>query len=149
MNPVEWHFLWVHLPGTAALFGLFLVCAGLIFKNRDFQRAGLSLFVLGGLFAAPAYLTGQPAMDYLKGLKPTMPTEPAELHSELAVLALGASILLGLFAAGVLFWARRGEALRRWMLAVSMAGALLASFMMIYTSHAGGKIQHPEIRRNV
>jgi hypothetical protein len=87
-------------------------------------------------------------MDFLKTLMPTMPTEPAELHAELAVLGLGACALLGLFAAGLLFWARRGEALRRWMLAVALVGGLIAFGMMWYTSHAGGKIRHPEIRRN-
>ncbi len=146
MSAAQLHLITTHAPGFAILFGLVVWLAGLGFRSPDFRRAALLLFVLAGVLAAPAFLTGRPALPAVEGM-PGMDSRSLAQHEEVAVLALAASSLLGLAALGGLVCLRRSPRWPRWFSVLTLGLALLSGALMIWTAGLGGRARHPEISR--
>lgn len=144
MNAAHLHLITTHAPVFAILFGLILWLAGLALRSVDFRRAALLLFLLAGLLAVPAFLSGKPAFYALQTL-PGLNRDATEQHEEVASLALVATALVGVAALGGLIAFRRAGSLPRWFAGVILAGALLSGSLMIWTAALGGKARHAEI----
>jgi uncharacterized membrane protein len=147
MNPAHWHLMITHIPVLGPCFGLGLLLLGIIRKSDELKRASLWVFVLAGLAAIPAYLTGAPAMKHLKILMPTMAAEPSEQHMEIAILALVGVLSLAVFSFITLVWYRKGKAPATWAMVTALVLSFLISALMAWTANLGGKVRHPEIRQ--
>jgi uncharacterized membrane protein len=143
----HWHLIVNHLPVLGVPFGAALLGIGLLLGRTTLQRAGLVVFVLAGLAAGVAYLTGEPAEHALEtqiagGGRPESLIEAHEESAETATIATG---LLALVAGVALWRLRRGSPGRGWP-----AGALLlavaTAIALAWTATLGGRISHPEIR---
>lgn len=146
MNAAQVHLITTHAPVFAILFGLVIWFAGLVWRKVDFRRAALLLFVLAGLLAVPAFVSGRPALRAMENL-PGVNRHALDQHEEVAALALAATAVLGLTTAAGLVVFRKAAALPRWFGGVTLALALVSGALMIWTASLGGKGRHSEISR--
>ncbi len=143
MDAVHLHLVLNHVPILGTIFGLVLFVFGLMRREAVLVKAGLVVFVVSGLTAGAAYLTGEPAearVEHLAGI-----SEAAlEAHENAGFYALISAGVLGLFAlSGLLFF---GKQLPRSITVTVVILALVVSGMMVWTANLGGQIRHAEIR---
>jgi NO-binding membrane sensor protein with MHYT domain len=141
MNPVQIHLVLTHVPVLGTVFGMFLFGLAMLKKSEELRRTGALVFVLSALLALPTYFSGDSADSFLA----SMHADITEQHEEIAVLALGAALVLGLLSLAGLLWFRKGRSFPAWFTGVSLAIALLTFAAMTWTASLGGKIRHPEI----
>ncbi len=146
MNAAQVHLLTTHAPVFAILFGLVIWLAGLVWRKVDFRRAALLLFLLAGLLAVPAFVSGKPALKTMESL-PGVNRQALDQHEEVAMLALAATAVLGLAAVAGLVAFRKAAAWPRWFGGVALTLALVSGALMIWTASLGGKGRHSEINR--
>lgn len=144
MNAAHVHLISSHAPVFAVAFGLFLWLVGVMRRSVDFRRAAFILFVAAGLLSGPAYWSGRPA---LRALEPTSGWDPrvARQHEEVAALALGGAVGLGLAALVALFRLGKVPHLPRGLSGLVLGLALLSGAVLCWTSGLGGRVRHPEI----
>jgi hypothetical protein len=147
MSATQVHLITSHAPVFAILFGLVIWLAGLVWRKVDFRRAALLLFLLAGLLAVPAFVSGRPALKAMEFL-PGVNRHALDQHEEVAMLALAATALLGLAAGAGLVAFRKAAAFPRWFGGVTLALALVSGALMIWTASLGGQGRHSEISRS-
>lgn len=143
MNAAHLHLLLNHIPVLGTVFGLVVFAIGQVRKNTVLLKVSLVVFIISGLAAGAAYLTGEPAEDLVEHLA-GVSESVIEPHENAAFYALIASVVLGLFALGSLITIKEKVP---YPLAVTvMVLALVVSGMMAWTANLGGQIRHAEIR---
>jgi len=145
MNLGYFHLVLNHLPVLGVVFGLLLFAAALLRNSAELRRAALWVFVLSALAALPAFLTGEPAEDLVKGL-PGVTKQVIEAHEDFASVALGAAILLGLAALGALILAERSARLQKQFTLAVLLCSVVAAGLLLRTAQLGGQIRHTEVR---
>jgi hypothetical protein len=145
MNAAHLHLLVTHVPTMAAIFGLVLLMLAFFKRSEDLKQTSLIFFLLAGVAAVPAYLTGHPAHDVLVKMPVPVSQKLSDQHAEIAILALAASLALGVVSLAGLVRYRRGKCQPAWFLALVLVLALLTTAALGWTAHLGGKIRHPEI----
>ena len=145
MNVVHVHLVATHLPVTGIIFGFCLLMWGVRRRSGEIVRVSWGWFVVCALLALPAYLSGEPTAELVKGLVGVKP-EAIEQHEELAEAALAGVLVVGVvsLAALIVFRSRReppGWSVLLILLLVVLAGGLLG-----WTANLGGRIRHPEMQ---
>ena len=148
VNGAQLHLVLNHLPVIIPLVGIPIVLVGLYFKSTTLQKTGLALLVVGGLTAAPAYLTGEPAEKVVKNY-PGANRHLIHTHEDSALYALIAVEIVAVVSLGFLiaFHLNRGIPKIGW--AGLTVLSLLAIVILMKTAHLGGEIRHEEIRSEV
>ena len=148
MNAAHAHLILNHLPVLGIPFGLFAACWGLIRRSDEVKRLALVLFLLGGLSALPAYLTGSEAEDVVEDI-PGVSSVAVSEHEDAAKTSLVSALMLAAAAsAGLVLWVRRPGPAKA-MLWVCLAIALGVGGLLAWTANLGGHIRHPEITSTV
>jgi uncharacterized membrane protein len=143
MDPAHIHLLSNHIPVLGTFFGLLLLLYGVLAEKQEVSRASLGLFVLSGLGAVVAYLSGEESEDVVEGLSGGAEAF-IEAHEEAALIALVAGIVLGVAALLVLVFLRKQTP--RWATITMLVLALVTGGVMAWTATLGGQIRHTEIR---
>ena len=146
MNAAHLHLLTTHVPVLGTLFGWLLLAWGLLRRSNELKKTGLGVFVLAAVAAVPAYLSGSPAQELLKGISGVVP-ETIEQHEELAQVAFTGILILGAAALAGLIWLRRGKPVPRWCALGALALGLLVAVVLGWAANLGGKVRHAEILR--
>jgi hypothetical protein len=127
-------------------FGLFVMLWGFLRRSDEVKRLALVAFLLAGLSAAPAFLTGGSAEDAVEDIAGISSVAVSD-HEDAAKTALIAALMLSAVAlAGLLLWGRKPSAAKA-LLWVALAAALAVSGLFAWTANLGGHIRHPEIRQ--
>ena len=145
MNPSHLHLMLNHLPLVGSAFSLLLLLVAFSIRSDELKRVSMAFFVLVALLALPAYLTGEPAEDLIEKL-PGVSEDFIKPHEDSAQWALGAQILVGVAALGILLCLRHGKPLPNWGAGAFLLLILVAGALMARTANLGGQIRHPEIR---
>ncbi len=145
MNGAHWHLLFNHLPVAGSVFSFILLTSGFLIRNQQLKNSALFLFVLTGIVAAFAMLTGESAEHVLKAIG-QLPESLAETHEELAeagmwVIEISAAIALVALVANIRNWGI-GKGLTLLTLVASFACILFFGKI----NNSGGEIRHSEIR---
>jgi hypothetical protein len=144
MSAAHFHLIVNHIPVLGTLFGAGILIAGLWWKQDAVVRIALGLFVVAGVGAAGAYLSGEGAEEIVEGL-PGVTEAAIEAHEELALYAFIAAIVLGVAAVGALA-AYRSRSVPR-AASIGMLVLSLGVFgVMGATANLGGQIRHTELR---
>ncbi|MGB9603406.1 MAG: hypothetical protein ACP5MG_00140 [Verrucomicrobiia bacterium] len=149
MNAAHYHIALTHTPLTGIVSGFALLLAGVILKNTTLKKAALYFFLISAAIAVPVYLSGQGAEKVLKSFLPNMPHEVIEQHEEMAALALGGSIILGVISLVFAIVFRGERQLTNMMALILIVIALIVIVLTGYTANLGGKIRHVEIRASI
>lgn len=147
MNLTHLHLALNHLPVLGPAFALALLLFGVWRKSEDIKKAALGAFVLIALFSVPAYMTGEPAEDGVKGL-PGVSKQIIEKHEEAASVAFTGLVVIGVVALVGLLVFRRARPVPSWFSSLVLAVALIVVSLMSWTANLGGQIRHTEIRSN-
>ena len=142
---VHLHLLLNHVPIIVSALGLVLIALAAWRRDDSLGRVALTFFVAGALSALPTYLTGEGSEDAVKNL-PGVTEVLIDQHSEIALIAAIVVGILGAFALWALWRYRRTAMLPRFVVRVTLAGALVGSGLMAYTGLLGGQIRHTEVR---
>ncbi len=143
MDGVHLHLILNHIPILGTVFGLVFFVVGQVCKEEVLIRMSLGVFVLAGVAAGAAYMTGEPAEEMVKQLA-GISEDAVASHENAAFYALISAIVLGLFALGSLVF-YKGH-LPRPLVVTVMVLALAVCGMMGWTARWGGQIHHPELR---
>jgi formate hydrogenlyase subunit 3/multisubunit Na+/H+ antiporter MnhD subunit len=143
MDPAHLHLLINHIPVLGTVFGILLLLYGMLAQKHEVTRASLGLFVLVGLGAVVAYLSGEGAEDTVEGL-PGVAESIIETHEEAALIALIAAIVLGVAALLGLVVLRKQTP--RWAAVTTLVLALGTAGVMAWTANLGGQVRHTELR---
>ncbi len=147
-NAAQIHLLVNHLPVVGTLLGTLMLLSGFALKSASVRRAALGLLVFTSLTAIPAFLSGEPAEEFMEG-SPGISEELMHEHEEAAEAALVVAMLTGGIAAGALLLTRRAGASETWVNRLKIASAILglaSTAAMGNAAHLGGLIHHEELR---
>ena len=146
MNWPHIHLIINHFPVVGFLFGLLFVAYAMIRNREEIQKTSLGVLVLVALITVPVYFTGGQAGEIMERL-PDVSRSLVEQHEEAASLALTGAVILGLIAAGGLFFFRRAAAMPRWFLVLTLILTIAVNGLIGFTANLGGQIKHPEARK--
>lgn len=145
MNQAHLHLLFNHLPILGTLFGLLILAGGFFLKNDTVKRTALGMFVLSGILAIPAYLTGEGAEEIVESL-PGVTENLIEAHEDMANIFLWMVGLLGVLSLATFYAdykSKKGVSMLYTLTFVAAIGTMVFA-QRVGTS--GGEIWHTEIR---
>jgi hypothetical protein len=146
MSAAHIHLLLNHIPILGSIFGLLVLCYGMLRKSDEIKKTSLGVFVLTALVTIAVYLTGDGAADIVRSL-PGVSTAIIQQHDKAATITMVAIEILGAISLLSLFlsWrARRG--LKSWMTLGVLILAMISSGLGAWTGSIGGQIRHTEVR---
>jgi dipeptide/tripeptide permease len=147
MNTAHWHLLFNHFPIIGNIFGLFLLVLAFALKSETFRRSAYALFILTGLLAIPAYLTGEPAeevVEHIAGISHPI----IHQHEDAALFGLLASALTGLAAIAALFGSLKNSTWKGIPAIIVLLLSVGTAAVMYRVGNSGGQIRHTEIRKD-
>jgi uncharacterized membrane protein len=145
MNQAHLHLLLNHLPILGILFGLLVLAGGFLLKNTTVKRTALVFFVLSGLFAIPAYLTGESAEELVESL-PGVTENLIEAHEDLANIFLWMVGALGLFSLATFYADYKSKRIAPTLYVIAFVAAIGTMIFAQKVGTSGGEIRHTEIR---
>jgi uncharacterized membrane protein len=146
MNAVQLHLVFTHLPIVGLGFAILLNVVAIIRKSEELQKLSLWCYLLLGIFALLAYLTGDDA-EKIMITYPGITEDIIEPHENVALFFfIGLMITSALSMVGLYITKTRGEFLRRFSLTLLIA-AILLSILGVKTGSTGGAIRHTEIKQ--
>jgi uncharacterized membrane protein len=148
MNPAQLHLIFTHLPiiglGFAILFNLIAVLK----KSEELQQLALWFYILLGVFALLAYLTGDNAAEVMKTY-PGITEDIIEPHENFALFFFIGLMVTTAFSMAALYITKtKRNLLGRFSLYLLIA-ALLISLLALKTGSTGGAIRHTEIKEGI
>ena len=143
-NAAHWHIVLNHLPIVGSLAALLLMAWAFIKNTDESKRIALTALVLVALVSIPAFLTGEPSEQFLKGL-PGISKRWMSAHEEMAEKALWLTLAAGALALAALVYFRKARSIPRWAIGVMLVVTLAVGALMGTAGRYGGKIHHPEI----
>jgi len=140
MNAAHLHLVVNHIPVIGMLIAVVFLLVALIHGKDLLIKASLWLLFFVALSAIPAYVSGDPAHEYLEHT-PGLRNDLIHEHEESAEVAFVSAIILGLLALlGLVGYRHR----RR--LYFMLVASLIVLALMAGAANQGGRIRHPEAR---
>jgi formate hydrogenlyase subunit 3/multisubunit Na+/H+ antiporter MnhD subunit len=146
MSAAHVHLLLNHIPILGSIFGLLVLCYGMLRKSDEIKKTSLGVFLITALLTIPVYLTGDGAAEIVGNL-PGVSRAIIQQHDKAATITIVAIEILGavsLLSLG-LSWRSRRE-LKSWMTLGVFVLALISSGLGAWTGSIGGQIRHTEVR---
>ena len=146
MSAAHVHLLLNHIPILGSVFGLLVLCYGMLRKSDEIKKTSLGFFVITALVTIPVYLTGDGAAQIVSNL-PGVSTAIIQRHDQAATITMFAMQILGAVSLLSLWlsWRSRQE-LRSWMTLGVLILAIISSGLGAWTGSIGGQIRHTEVR---
>ncbi len=145
MNAAHLHLIVNHIPVIGMLIAVVFFIVSLFSSKDILIKASLWMIFFVALSAVPAYLTGDPAHEYLEHT-PGLRHDLIHEHEDAAEVAFVAAIILGLLALLGLVGYRQRRRLSRLYLFIVLLAGLVVLALMAGAANQGGKIRHPETR---
>ena len=143
-NAAHWHLVLNHAPVFGSLAALLLLAWAFVKNTDESKRIALTAVILVALVSIPAFLTGEPSEQMLKGL-PGISKRWMSNHETMANYAFRVAMVAGILAMGVLIYFRKARSIPRWSIGVMLLVTLAVFGLMGRAANYGGKIHHPEI----
>jgi uncharacterized membrane protein len=148
MNEAHLHLVVNHFPIIGTIFGLGILIAGMVLKNKTAINIAYILFVISAIFGFASMYTGEGAEAMVEDL-PSVGDRIIHEHEEMAeklaliLYVLGAISLVGLY----FNFKQHSKAKLVTFLALTVAvvGVLIGKEV----GTTGGEVRHTEIRANV
>jgi uncharacterized membrane protein len=145
VNAAHLHLIFNHIPVIGMLIAVVFFLVSLFHGKDILIKASLWLIFFVALSAVPAYLTGDPAHEYLEHT-PGLRHDLIHEHEDAAEVAFVSAMILGLLALLGLVGYRQRRRLSRLYLFLVLLAALVVLALMAGAANQGGKIRHPEVR---
>jgi len=146
MNDAQLHLVFTHLPIIGLGFGILLNLVALIRKSEELQKLTLWYYLLLGVFALLAYLTGDDAGKMMQTY-PGITEDIIEPHENFALFFfIGLMVTSALSMVGLYVTKTKMQFLKKFNL-ILLISALLLSILAVKTGSTGGAIRHTEIKQ--
>lgn len=147
MDSAHVHLIINHFPIAGMLIAAPVLFMAWRKSNDLLGRTGLLIVLFSGLISIPTFLSGEQSEEVFEQM-PGIPEQVIKIHEEAAEKAIwvvGAAAAAALIS---LFFAYKNKSMPK--RAVPIVGVLVICAMAIlaWTNNSGGKISHPELRRN-
>jgi uncharacterized membrane protein len=147
MNEAHWHLVVNHFPIIGTIFGLGILIAGLVLKNKTSVNTAYVIFIVAAIFALASMSTGEGAEEMVEDL-PSVGDQIIHEHEEMAEkLALVLYILAGFSIIGLVLNIKnhsKAKLVTYLVLIISVVAVILGK----ETGTTGGEVRHTEIRAN-
>ncbi len=144
MNQTHFHLLITHLPIFGSILGGIVLAYGLWTKSNQTKIAAYILLIISSLGAVVAYITGEEAEEFVEKIQ-GFSKNMIEEHSEFAVFALIALVVLGLSAIVGLFLTLKQSPLIRTVALITLFISIISFGLISRTGYLGGQIRHTEL----
>ena len=144
MSQVHLHLLITHLPVFGSILGALVLGYGLWTKSSPTKIAAYFLFIIAGIGAGIAYLTGEgaeEATEKISGVSENM----IKLHEDSAMYALISLIVLGVASIFALVETSLKTSLIKSTATLTLILSLISFGLVARTGYLGGQIRHTEI----
>jgi hypothetical protein len=145
VSVLQIHLLFTHAPLFGVAFGAFAHAYGVLRRNSRACEVAYAIYVVSGILAGAAFLTGWLAEDAAKKL-PGVSETLVDAHQEAALGALIVTTLLGVVS-GLTLAVRRFR-LIEWTGSLIGVLAVAAFILLGNAANLGGQIRHPEVHAN-
>jgi uncharacterized membrane protein len=146
MNSAQIHLLFTHLPIIGLGFAILLNLVAIFRKSEELQKLSLWCYLVLGVFALLAYITGDDAGKIMETY-PGITKDIIEPHENVALFFfIGLMITSVLSIIGLYITKKREKLLRRFSLLL-LISALLLGILAVKTGSTGGTIRHTEIKQ--
>ena len=137
------HLALNHVPVLGTVFLFLLLVVGLLKRSHEIQKLAFQGFVLLTIATIPIKMTGDFAAE-----KASSDWDKALIlkHEESADQATAGIFFLGVAALAGLIGSRKKSEFPVWAISLVLVLSLLTMVLMNRTAHAGGLINHPELR---
>lgn len=144
MDFVHLHLVLTHVPVLATFFSLAILIWAMISKHPEHYKIAFAGFIVAGIFAVVAFVTGEGAEDIAETIA-GVSESAIERHEDAASVALWMTVVLGVFGLIGLIWNKFGmKGFRPFVWTVFFYGLATAG-VLAYTANLGGQIRHTEI----
>lgn len=146
MNPAQLHLVFTHLPIVGLGFAVIFNIISIVRKSRELQKLSLWFYLLIGVVALPAYITGDDAGKLLETY-PGITKDIIEHHENIALFFfIGLMFITALSATALYITKTRANLLKQFSMYLLFA-ALLVSILAVLTGSSGGAIRHTEVKQ--
>lgn len=147
MNEAHLHMVVNHFPIIGTIFGLGILVAGIVLKNKTIKNTAYCLFVVAAVFAAISMGTGEGAVEMVEDM-PSVGKQIIHEHEEIAEKLAIVLYLLGLVSIVGLYMNYKNHAKASLVSFIALTICVVAVFLAQQTGTTGGEIRHTEIRAN-
>lgn len=148
INPAHLHLLLNHFPIIGTAISIFVLLTGILKKSDDVKKTAILILILTAFVTIPVYLTGDKAQEMIEGNYDDVEESYIEPHEDLALYSFIAMDIAGAIGLLSLLMYRKPKILPNSFTYFILAVLLIVNGMMAYTANLGGKIHHPEIRKD-
>jgi len=148
MNPAHLHIVLNHFPVIGTIISIFVLLIGIFKKSDDVKKAGILILILTALVTIPVYVSGDGAQAQIEGNYEDVDESFIDLHEDFALYSFIAMDIAGFVGLLAVFLYRKPKTIPNSFAYIMLAVLLIVNGMMAYTANLGGKIHHPEIRKD-
>ena len=145
MNAAHLHLLFTHFPLVGFGIALLVNIYGMFRKNPEIIKLNFWLYILVGISALAAYLTGNGAEEIMKTY-PGVTEDITELHEHFALVFLIGALLTACVSLYGLYLSTRKESNLKKINTITLVLAVIVCFFALETATTGGNIRHSEIQ---
>jgi uncharacterized membrane protein len=145
MNDAHLHMVVNHFPIIGTIFGLGILIAGIVLKNKSIQNTAYVLFVIAAVFGFFSMSTGEGAEEMVEdfpGIGKAIIHEHEEIAEKLAIVLY---LLSGISILGLILNMQR-HSKAKFISFVAVVVAVLGVYLATLVGTSGGEIRHTEIR---
>ena len=148
MNAAHLHIVLNHFPIIGTAISIFVLLIGLIKKSDDVKKTSILILILTAFITIPVYLTGDKAQEMIEGNYDDVDESFIESHEDFALYSFIAMDITGAIGLLSIFLFKKPKLLPNSFAYFMLVLLLIVNGMMAYTANLGGRIHHPEIRKD-
>ncbi|MBC7607905.1 MAG: hypothetical protein H7199_13255 [Burkholderiales bacterium] len=148
MTDAHLHLLLNHFPILGTIFGLGILIAGMVLKNKSLKNTAYVLFVISAIFGAFSMGTGEGAEEMVEDF-PNIGKQIINEHEEWAEKLALLLYALGTLSLLSLFFSIKKNNFEKYTAIITLLLAIAAVFLAKEVGTSGGEIRHTEIREQL
>jgi uncharacterized membrane protein len=146
MNSAQLHLFFSHFPIVGLSFAVLVTLYAVFTQKHEPEKLSLWIWVILGVFALLAYLTGDGAEKIMQSY-PGITEEVVEPHESIALYFFIGLIITSLIAIAGLYMLKTKEALLKKFTILLLISGILLGILAGITGSTGGAIRHTEIQK--
>ncbi|MEO8414376.1 MAG: hypothetical protein ABI472_11990 [Ginsengibacter sp.] len=144
MSTAHLHLVVTHLPVFGSILGAFVLGYGLWSKSNSTKIAAYCIFIVSGIGAVIAYLTGEgaeEAVEKIAGVSENL----IKVHEDSAIYALVSLMALGIVSLFAVVVSYKKSSFIKYTATAVLIVSFISFGLVARTGYLGGQIRHSEI----
>jgi uncharacterized membrane protein len=148
MNGAQLHLVFTHLPIVGLGIAILVNFYSLFNRSHEVKKVMLGIYIVAGLGALLAYLTGDGAEEVMKTY-PGITEDIIETHEQFGLFFFIGMMILAAAAFFELILVHSKKSMLRNFALYLLIPAILVGLLAIKTGSTGGVIRHPEVSQGM